>query len=622
MTSPAVRLTASATRALPRWILLALCAAYIVCGLFGRDPWKQEDATGFGVMWTLSQGGWQDWLLPNLVGKPLPSSGPLAYWLGAASIRAFDTWLSPNDAARITTALLFCISAAFIWCSGYLLGRRKEVQPFKYAFGGEPSAKDYGRTLGDGALFIWLACFGLAERIHETTPELTQCACITMLLYGVIRRLDKPIQGTVWSALALGLLTLSGQPVLFFAALIAVLLFAFITYAKRREAAKDVFVSASTSAPFTYPATASAPHTQSLTLQIVIACGLLIALLFSWPLAAYFALPEEAPFYLQAWSLDPFRSFSGPLLADTRHSALTNLLYVLKNLPLFAWPAWPLALWSWCSWPHHRSAAHIAWPLALMSSLLAVILLQTHQTNRLFILLLPSLSILGAFALPTLKRGAINAMDWFALLSFTLLGSFVWMVWIAAQTGFPSPIAHNLARLLPGFSPEFRAIHLLFALLTTACWVRLVFWRLSCAPKVLWRSVILSCAGTTLMWVLLMTLWGPFINYSRTYRAVAHDIATHLPTQYRCITPVRLGNAQIASFAYFENMRFGFSETTPCDLLLRQDDNDYSTPQSPAPYRWKLLWEGRRSTDRSEHFRLYIRTVRSSTPQNTAAIKP
>ena len=72
-----VRLTASATSALPRWLLLAICIVYASFGLFGRDPWKNEDAAGFGVMWTMANGGANDWLLPNLVGKSLTDDGPL-----------------------------------------------------------------------------------------------------------------------------------------------------------------------------------------------------------------------------------------------------------------------------------------------------------------------------------------------------------------------------------------------------------------------------------------------------------------------------------------------------------------------------------------------------------------
>ncbi|HYD97573.1 MAG TPA: glycosyltransferase, partial [Noviherbaspirillum sp.] len=56
-----VRLPAAATNALPRRVLFALCLLYILPGLFGRDPWKTEDAAGFGIMWTMAQGGLDDW---------------------------------------------------------------------------------------------------------------------------------------------------------------------------------------------------------------------------------------------------------------------------------------------------------------------------------------------------------------------------------------------------------------------------------------------------------------------------------------------------------------------------------------------------------------------------------
>ncbi len=182
---PVVRLTASATRALPRWLLLTLCLVYAAFGLFGRDPWKNEDAAGFGVMWTMAKGGWHDWLLPNLVGKFITTDGPLGYWLGALSIRGLGPWVDASNASRVATGVLFCVACAFVWYAAYLLGRRAEVQPFKYAFGGEPEPRDYGRTLADGALLVLVACFGLAERGHETTPQLAQFAWIAMLVYGI-----------------------------------------------------------------------------------------------------------------------------------------------------------------------------------------------------------------------------------------------------------------------------------------------------------------------------------------------------------------------------------------------------------------------------------------------------
>ena len=44
-----VRLPASATHALPRWALIALCLLYILPGLIARDPWKNVDAASFGI---------------------------------------------------------------------------------------------------------------------------------------------------------------------------------------------------------------------------------------------------------------------------------------------------------------------------------------------------------------------------------------------------------------------------------------------------------------------------------------------------------------------------------------------------------------------------------------------
>jgi len=53
--SPA-RVTEAAAAKLPRWMFFGLLAVYIVPGLFGRDPWSLEEASAFGVMWTMAHG--------------------------------------------------------------------------------------------------------------------------------------------------------------------------------------------------------------------------------------------------------------------------------------------------------------------------------------------------------------------------------------------------------------------------------------------------------------------------------------------------------------------------------------------------------------------------------------
>jgi 4-amino-4-deoxy-L-arabinose transferase-like glycosyltransferase len=577
-----VRLTASATSALPRWMLLTICVVYASFGLFGRDPWKNEDAAGFGVMWTMANGSLHDWLLPNLVGKYMTSDAPLGYWLGASAIRLLDPLVDASNASRVFTGLLFCAACAFVWYAAYLLGRRPEVQPFKYAFGGEPEPRDYGRTLGDGALLILLATFGLAERGHETTPQIAQFVCIAMLVYGLVRMIDKPIQGALIWGCAIGLVTLTSSPVLVGALLIGTFAMMVIVH-----------------------------ETHWRTLMLA---GLPVALALSvvWPLTAIALFPDDAVWFLHQWMRGSLHAFQGPYGSTLR--------YAVKNLPLFVWPAWPLAIWAWFSWAGLRRAPHIAIPLSVIAPLLILVVLQSQGTNRLYMLLTPALAVIAAFALPTLKRGAINAIDWFAVLSFTVLGTFVWLVWLAGMTGYPHQLARNLSRLAPGFTPQFKILSFVCAVAVTVCWFALVQWRVARHPKVLWRSVVLSSAGTTLMWVLLMTLWLPVVNYSRTYKDVAQQIAAHLPSDYNCISPVRLGDAQIATFSYFGDMHFSFDED--CDVILRQDTQDFGEPSSMSNFVWKLVWEGRRVADRDERFRLYVRIDRPQPPVKRRPWRP
>lgn len=567
-TSSPVQLTAAATGALPRVLLLAICVVYGLVGLFGRDPWKNEDAAGFGVMWQLASGGAQDWLMPNIAGRPYSEDGPLVFWIGGIMIRLFGGWLGAPDASRLSTALFYFGTCAFVWYATYLLGRRDEVQPFAYAFGGQPDARDYGRALADGALLILLACVGLAMRGHETTAQVGQVCFIAMMLYGMVRSLDKPIQGSLWVGLALGSLCLSSGPIL------AISLFAAALVA----------------------GAACKPLPLGRLLQVGL--PLALAIVAAWLAATYLGAidRDEAVSFIREWTRYDRRTYGGP-------SAQT-LGFIARNFFLFSWPVWPIAIWAWFSWRGMRRAPHVALPLSLLLLLLLLLVLQRQAGDVQFILLLPPMAVLAAFALPTLTRGAINAIDWFALLFFTIFGGTVWFMWIAKTTGWPPRVANNVFRQLPGFQHSFTLSAVVFALIVTACWVLVVRWRLSRAPKQIWRPVVISAAGTTLMWVMAMTLWLPSINYGKTYRDVAQAAALALPQTYQCVQPIRMGNAQLASFAYFGHIRFG-GPNDGCDILLRHDAVDYGAPSSISHFEWRLIWEGRRPADRDERFRMY-----------------
>ena len=103
-------------------------------------------------MWTMAHGTMADWLSPNIVGLPMPNDGPLAFWIGAILIKLFGWVTGDALAARLSILVFFAIGAASVWRAAFVLGGRSEAQPLKLAFGGQPAALDYGRTLADGAL--------------------------------------------------------------------------------------------------------------------------------------------------------------------------------------------------------------------------------------------------------------------------------------------------------------------------------------------------------------------------------------------------------------------------------------------------------------------------------------
>ena len=60
-------------------LFVLICAAWIMPGLVGHDPWKPDEATVFGVVYSMLRDG--TWLLPNIAGTPAYEYPPLFYWL-------------------------------------------------------------------------------------------------------------------------------------------------------------------------------------------------------------------------------------------------------------------------------------------------------------------------------------------------------------------------------------------------------------------------------------------------------------------------------------------------------------------------------------------------------------
>lgn len=568
-----IRLTAAATSSLPRQILILITAIYGLVGLFGRAPWKYEDGIGFGIMWNVANGSWIDWLIPHLQGRTESVAAPLPYWLGGFFIKTCGWLIGATNAAGLYTATCFFISCFCIWHTAYLLGRRPEVQPVAFALGGQPEPKDYGRTLADGALMIFLACIGMAMRAHETTPALAQLLSVSLVIYGLVRGFDKPIQGGLSTGMGLVIAILSDYAGLFLSLTIGAIAAQVICEIRLK---KQWFILVGVSAILgllVWPLAMLAAGIQADYIQ---------ALLIKW-----LGLPE--------YQIPP---------------SINSLQYFSRNILFYSWPVWPLAIWSLWFWRKGKNYPlggfrnpNIAIPLGIFLGILFFYALHRALEEQQLILIIPTMALWACFSLPIIRRSIISFIDWLALVSFTILGLFIWVMWLAMMTGVPAALAKNIAKTLPGYVPEIHWINLIAASVVSVLWILLIRWRTSRAPRVIWRAVVISASGTILNWVLLMTLWLPTIHYAKTYQPVAEGLSHATPSTYRCIDTTYLPDAQLASFSYLTQLRLRDDST--CDLMIAKLSAADAFKAKFNENAYQLIWEDRRSSDKSERIRLY-----------------
>jgi 4-amino-4-deoxy-L-arabinose transferase-like glycosyltransferase len=288
--------------------------------------------------------------------------------------------------------------------------------------------------------------------------------------------------------------------------------------------------------------------------------------------------------------------------------SLASLSFLSVNFWAYAWPVWPLAMISLAHWGRVKEAGawrapHLCIPLSIFIGSLIYVLFRLEANEHDLLMLIPSLSIIAAFSLPILRRSMISFIDWFAMFSFTIIAIAIWVIWLAKVTGYPESTAANFNRLLPGFEGQFNALAFIVALAITGVWFAVVRWRTSRAPKEIWRCLIISASGTTLMWVLLMTLWLPTINYAKTYRYVSARLSQVVPPDGGCIDTTNLGFAQLASFDYFTKLNL--RDDPSCQWMLTHSQSEAKAYAQLNNKKLNLIWEDRRAADRDERLRLY-----------------
>jgi 4-amino-4-deoxy-L-arabinose transferase-like glycosyltransferase len=262
----------------------------------------------------------------------------------------------------------------------------------------------------------------------------------------------------------------------------------------------------------------------------------------------------------------------------------------------FTWPVWPLALWG--LWAGRRQAGAVVLPALGLVAAAAWFLSHEPRPPAALAMLTPMILLATAGA-GRLRRGAAAALDWFGMITFTLVAGLIWLGAAALGAGWPPTVANNFAKLEPGFVSDYSIGILALAGGATLSWLAI----LAALPRSPWQATTRWAAGVVLMWVLLMTLWQPWIDYGKSYRSVAQGLAKVLPEKRGCVARDSLAPPVRASLDYFGDIRTRpLTKNGDCKWLLVQGG-----PREATPAGWARVWEGHRPGDRGERIILYRR---------------
>ena len=527
------------------FLLVVLC--WLLPGLVGHDPWKPQETQTLGVVYGMLQSG--DWLIPALAGEPYLDKPPLYYWTAAVLARVFSPLLQLHDGARLASGFYMALAILLATMTG---------------------AKLFGPRFGRVTALIFIGSFGLLITAHMLSAETAVIAASALVIYGLTWIPHQWIFAGFLIGTGIGMAFLakgSMAGALAFAMALGPLVF--------RNWRSRAFLAA-----------------------------LLVALLaaspwiFWWPISLYRRSPQIAMEWL--W-LHDLSDFTDVLSA----ASLGRFSYYVGLLPWHAGPALPLVVVAF--WYGRRQLLRDAKVQLLLGALLGafvVMCLSGAAREASALPLLLPLSLICASRIDELKRGTASALDWFGMMTFGLLAVGMWLGWFAMLFGFPQALARYVQTYLPGYQLQFRLVPFLLALVLSLLWLISI----TRARQSNRRAIVNWTAGITMFWMLAMTLWLPFIDEGKSYRAMVASLKRALPSPADCVASRGLGESQRAVLDYFAALRTRRLELVAvnnCRYLLTQSVQRAPTVEDQT--EWRLLWEGSRPGDKVELFRLYQR---------------
>jgi 4-amino-4-deoxy-L-arabinose transferase-like glycosyltransferase len=549
------------------WPFLLLITAYLMLGVIGHDPWKQDETYIFGIIHHILNTG--DWVVPTVAGEPFMEKPPLYYWLAVGCARLFSPLLALHNGARFATPIFMGLA-----CLGVAQSSRLE----------------WGKHSAPFAVLLLLSSLGILLHSHMMLTDIPALTGMAIALWG-FSLTSQTFSETAHSNPSLikgGLLLGIGLGTGFLA--------------------KGVLIPGVIGlTAFCLPLFFAAWRTRYYAKVLLIGTLAALPFLLIWPIALY----QRSPALFMEWfwmnNVGRFLGFSVAALGAPHEPGFWWI-----NLPWFTFPILPLALLTLWSLRHRALKLPAVQVSCLLSFILMAVLGSSASARANYALpLLAPISLLAVPGLRYLPLYGQKLWDYLSRALFLSLSLLIVYVWGVKQWRGMPPQWTFLTKHLPSQFNEpfsFDRVGIAVLLLVLCCWE---WFRLEQYAKTEGhehaQGLISWMLGMTLFWGLVSMLWMPWLDEAKSYRSVFLSMHSKMPASYSCMESLGLGESERAMLRYFlgiNTLRREVNTHPHCSLFLIDGLAD-TPPPPPITQGWHLLWEGARNGDFRERLWLY-----------------
>lgn len=528
------------------YVLVVL--SFVLSGLLGHDPWKADEAYVFGVVQHMYETS--DWVVPNLSGEPFMEKPPLFYWVATAFAHLLSAWLPLHDGARVACGFFMLITCWFL---------------------GSTARIWWGEGMGRYAVWALIASFGTLVQSHMMIPDISLLTGFAMSALGFATIITNSTQGGILLGLGAG-----------------------IGFLSKGLIAPAVIGATTLVLPLCFTQWRTPEYWRGLRIAAMVTVPLFVV----WPLLLYMRSPKLFMDWFWVNNIGRFLGFSVAQLG-TEHLPW----FWTQTIPWFTFPSLPIAIWM--LWQKRLTALKepaIQYAAVAFGTLMVVLAISSSGRAVYAWPLMVPIAIIAAPGATMLPSQAGRILVWISFALFGLLSFAIWAVWATMMLKGMPPNLPQLLRLLPiEFVPYFDGFRAVGAILITS--VAFV------AIRVLWnrpaRGLSVWVVGMTLTWMLLTTLWMPWLDFAKSYRSVFESMP--IPESTNCLASINLGEGERAMLRYVTGrnpVRVEVSPSAGCTTLLVQREVAFGEPEIDLTF-WKELWRGSRPGVTNERFWLF-----------------